>query len=88
MLKILNTGSNLRLNFLGYRSNKIIIFSYETSNGILAEEVGHLNNLGSENEALSVSGSFKYVAPDGVTYSISYIADENGFQPQGEHLPH
>ncbi|XP_019872723.1 flexible cuticle protein 12-like isoform X1 [Aethina tumida] len=62
-------------------------YAYETSNGIAAEEAGHLNNAGSEHEAIAVQGSFKYVGPDGVTYQISYIADENGFQPQGAHLP-
>ncbi|XP_023172383.1 larval cuticle protein 65Ag1-like [Drosophila hydei] len=62
-------------------------FAYETSNGIAAEEQGKLKNAGSENEAISVQGSFRYVADDGQTYEVKYVADENGFQPQGAHLP-
>ncbi|XP_019872726.1 flexible cuticle protein 12-like [Aethina tumida] len=62
-------------------------WGYETSNGISADETGELINAGSENEAVAVRGSFQYVGPDGVTYKVTYIADENGFQPQGAHLP-
>lgn len=32
-------------------------------------------------------GSFSYTAPDGQQISISYTADQNGFLPQGAHLP-
>lgn len=35
----------------------------------------------------SVSGSFSYTGPDGVQYSVRYTADENGFHPEGAHLP-
>lgn len=62
-------------------------FSYETENGIKAQEQGEIKNKGSENEIASVSGSYSYTAPDGQVITITYIADENGFQPQGDHLP-
>lgn len=61
------------------------VYSYETSNGISHESEGHVINAGAENEAVAVSGSFKYTGPDGVTYSVSYVADENGYQPQVSH---
>jgi len=62
-------------------------YSYETGNGIQAQEDGHLNNAGTDNEVIEVNGSFSYSDPDGQTYQLSYIANENGFQPQGAHLP-
>lgn len=34
-----------------------------------------------------MSGSYSYTGPDGVQYSVSYTADEEGFHPQGAHLP-
>ncbi|KAK9717970.1 Insect cuticle protein [Popillia japonica] len=62
-------------------------YAYETSNRISAQEQGHLQNAGTDHEALAVRGQYSYVGPDGVTYTVSYIADENGFQPQGAHIP-
>ncbi|RZC38589.1 Chitin bind 4 domain containing protein [Asbolus verrucosus] len=71
------------VNFDGsYRS------SYETGNGIAAQEQGVLKNAGGgEAEAEEVQGSFQYTAPDGTPISLQYLANENGFQPQGAHLP-
>ncbi|XP_019876737.2 flexible cuticle protein 12-like [Aethina tumida] len=63
-------------------------YAYETSNRIQAQEQGQLINAGTDNEAIAVRGSYQYVGPDGQTYQVTYIADENGFQPQGAHLPH
>ncbi|ETN58134.1 cuticular protein 13, RR-1 family [Anopheles darlingi] len=54
-------------------------FQYETSNGIAAHEEG----LG----AHAANGVYSYTGPDGVLYRVTYVADENGFRPQGEHLP-
>lgn len=62
-------------------------FSFETSNGIKAEEEGELKNAGSADEAQSAKGSFSYTAPDGQLITLTYTADENGFVPQGDHLP-
>lgn len=66
----------------------LLLLSYETSDGITRQEQAELKNAGTEQEALSVRGSVSWVAPDGQTYTLHYIADENGFQPQGDHLPH
>lgn len=46
-----------------------------------------MKNAGSENEIQSASGSFSYTAPDGQQIQLTYTADENGFVPQGAHLP-
>ncbi|EDW17485.1 larval cuticle protein 65Ag1 [Drosophila mojavensis] len=61
--------------------------SLKLSDGTVIESQGHLQNVGTEQESLVVKGSFSYVADDGVTYTVSYIADENGYQPQGAHIP-
>lgn len=62
-------------------------FAVETSDGKKHEESGTLENAGAEDEAIAVKGSYKYVGDDGVTYEVTYIADKNGFQPSGVHLP-
>lgn len=58
-------------------------YSYETGNGISAQEQGYQKGA----DAQGAQGSFSFSAPDGAQYSITYTADENGFQPQGAHLP-
>lgn len=62
-------------------------YSYETGNGIQAQEEGHLNNVGTDQEAIEARGSYSYTDNEGNTYQVSYVANENGFQPEGAHLP-
>ncbi|KAM3960268.1 pupal cuticle protein 36a-like [Aphomia sociella] len=56
-------------------------YDFETSNGIRADASGVATN------GVQSQGSFAYKGDDGQDYSISYTADENGYQPQGAHLP-
>ncbi|XP_063984468.1 cuticle protein CP14.6-like [Diachasmimorpha longicaudata] len=66
-------------------------YSYEASNGINVEEQGSLQpatNPDAENkEAMSVQGSYSYPDDNGNIIHVNYKADENGFQPEGAHLP-
>lgn len=68
-------------------SYPLLLISYETSDGSSAQAAGQLKNVGTNEEALNVKGTYSFVADDGQTYSIAYTADENGYQPQGAHLP-
>lgn len=62
-------------------------FRYETENGILGEEQGKLANRGTDAEGMKANGFFTYTGPDSIVYTVTYTADENGFIPQGDHLP-
>ena len=64
-----------------------LICRYETANGIVGEQQGYLKDIGAEEPALQVQGSNSYPAPDGQIISIQYTANENGYQPIGDHLP-
>lgn len=54
-------------------------YDYATSNGINAGEQG----VGGQ----SASGGFSYQSPEGEFVQVSYVANEDGFQPSGSHLP-
>ncbi|XP_021932415.1 endocuticle structural glycoprotein SgAbd-2-like [Zootermopsis nevadensis] len=63
-------------------------YNYETGNGIVVQEQGYLKNPGQKDlEAQVATGSFSYTGPDGVLYTVTYTADENGFRAEGAHLP-
>lgn len=64
-----------------------MLFSYETGNGIRAQEEGVLKNDVPEGPGEAVHGIYSYTGPDGVVYTVAYTADENGFVAKGDHLP-
>ncbi|XP_030755679.1 pupal cuticle protein 20-like [Sitophilus oryzae] len=62
-------------------------FDYETENQISQHEAGEVRNAGSDQASSVVRGSYSYTAPDGQHITVNYVADENGFRPEGAHLP-
>ncbi|KAF7287144.1 larval cuticle protein LCP-17-like [Rhynchophorus ferrugineus] len=62
-------------------------YAYETDNGIAAQEQGNIQPQGPEQAIKSVSGSFQFLTPENEQIQVSYIADENGYQPSGNALP-
>ncbi|CAH2237018.1 jg9510 [Pararge aegeria aegeria] len=79
------------VQILRYESNNSGLDSYnfvwELSDGSKHEEQGQLKNQGTENEGIEVQGEYEWIGPDGVTYTVTYVADENGFRPQIRQSP-
>ena len=44
------------------------IESYESANGIKAEETGDVKNKGSDNAIQTVQGSYSYTSPEGLDF--------------------
>jgi Insect cuticle protein len=85
-MEVRHTHPNLQ--HLNYKPlNTFITLSYETANGIKAEETGTVKNKGTENEIIVVTGSYSFTTPEGQFIELKYTADENGFQAFGDHLP-
>merc|ERR1711954_313902 len=63
-------------------------FSYETENGISVSESGVQKQIGDKPEEAGTVSQGKYSYPeDSVTYTVTWVADENGFQATGDPLP-
>ncbi|XP_069942946.1 cuticle protein AMP1B-like [Cherax quadricarinatus] len=56
---------------------------FETSNRLYSQNTGTPGSAGQSN----MQGSFRFTLPDGTITEVSFIADENGYQPQSDHLP-
>ncbi|XP_013162666.1 PREDICTED: pupal cuticle protein 36a-like [Papilio xuthus] len=56
-------------------------YAFETENGIIAEENGVATN------GVEAQGGYSYTGDDGQVYSVRYTAGQNGFVPEGDHLP-
>ncbi|XP_063598350.1 cuticle protein AMP1A-like [Penaeus indicus] len=58
-------------------------YTFQTSNGISSSNAGTPGSEGQSN----MQGSYSFVLPDGTTAEVSFVADENGFQPSSDLLP-
>lgn len=68
--------------------NDFVLFRTLSGDGSKAVESGSLKNLGGKEGPASVkSGSYSYTAPNGEVIVTKWTADENGFRPEGAHLP-
>ncbi|KAL5293020.1 hypothetical protein ACFFRR_011653 [Megaselia abdita] len=54
-------------------------YQFDTTNGIAHQESG----VGGQ----YASGQSAYYSPEGELIQLTYLADANGYQPQGSHLP-
>lgn len=84
---ILRKNMKLKLKSNRNYNNLLSPFRFETSDGISRQETAELKDIGTEEKALSVRGSVTWTGPDGQTYTLNYVADENGYQPEGDFLP-
>merc|ERR1711911_25338 len=59
---------------------------YESADGKREVVTGFNKQIDAENKGMSMRGTYSWVEA-GVTYTVNWVADENGFQPEGAHLP-
>ncbi|KAF5298361.1 hypothetical protein FQR65_LT01139 [Abscondita terminalis] len=57
---------------------------FSTSNGIERYEESVLENPESEDASLVVKGSYSYPGTDGKMVKVKYVADKDGFRPEGD----
>ncbi|KAK0160908.1 hypothetical protein PV328_008265 [Microctonus aethiopoides] len=64
-------------------------YSFRGENGIFVEANGQPGQSasGEDGPPTIISGRFEYLSEDGTPIIVTYTADENGFHPEGDHLP-
>ncbi|XP_063361615.1 endocuticle structural glycoprotein SgAbd-5-like [Cydia amplana] len=55
-------------------------FEYKLSDGVSRQEEGSLITVG-DHQGIGVRGQYSYVAPDGQEYTVTFTADDKGFNP-------
>lgn len=62
--------------------------SFETENGISVSENGEQKRYGEQPEEVASLARGSYSFPyEGVTYTVTWYADETGYHAEGDHLP-
>ncbi|CAG7642612.1 unnamed protein product [Allacma fusca] len=61
--------------------------SYALNDGTAEERQGEFRPIDAETGIQKVTGVISWTSPEGQLITLRYVADENGFQPQGDHLP-
>ncbi|PSN40116.1 hypothetical protein C0J52_27375 [Blattella germanica] len=62
--------------------------SYLSGDGTTFSEQGALKPTADGSDLVLVKqGSVRYTSPEGLPISLTYVADELGFRPEGSHLP-
>ena len=53
------------------------------------EESGVQKQVGAtpEESGTASRGSYSYTSPEGILFTVNWVADENGFRATGNHLP-
>lgn len=73
--------SAIVLNYENVQNPDGYLYNFDTSNGI------HRDESATTATGVKAKGSYSYKGDDGKVYTVTYTADENGFQPSGDHLP-
>nr|AAV28476.1 arthrodial cuticle protein AMP8.1 [Callinectes sapidus] len=58
-------------------------YRFETSNGIVEQRLGAPGSEGQSN----MQGDFGFTLPEGDRFDLTYVADENGYQPNSAFIP-
>nr|CAD7463942.1 unnamed protein product [Timema tahoe] len=64
-------------------------YGYESADGTKSEQRGSQRVVGTSADDIGtvVEGAVSYTGDDGKRYELTYISDENGYQPKGDFLP-